>query len=100
MPYTKQNSRIPSFHIDTDFLGGTGTALAVKTTAHVESVLVNDADANDVVLPQRSIVRFDLLDPLLASTPIVAAGKTVTYPQLAALIRQAGLDRANANGIS
>ena len=100
MPYTKQNSRIASFHIETDFLGGTGTALAVKTTAHVESVLVNDADENDVILPQRKIVRFDMLDPLLASTNIVAAGKTVNYPQLGALIRQASLDQATAQSIS
>lgn len=99
MPYTKQNTRIPQFSISTVFLDNTGTALAVNAVAHVESLLINAADISDVVRPRQKTISFDLLDPLLTAS-ITAAGKTVSYPQLAALLRQACLDRATAQGVS
>lgn len=99
--YTKQTARFPRVQIETTFSAGTGTATAVKVDAFVENVLVNDSDANDVLAKgQWKTVSFDLLDPTLTAVNITAAGKTVTYPQLAALIRQAALDRANAVGVN
>ena len=100
MPYTKQNTRVAQFSINTDFQGSSGTALNVFAVAHLESLLVNDADANDIIFPRNKIISFDLLDAATQAVNITAAGKTVTYPQLAALIRQACLDRATAQGIS
>lgn len=98
--YTKQTARFPRVQIETSFTGGSATATAVKVDAFVENVLVNDADSADVLgRGQWKQVSFDLLDPTLTATNITAAGKTVTYPQLAALLRQAALDRANAGGI-
>lgn len=93
--YTRQTYRVPRFNIVTNFSGGTGTALNVRVNCQLESILINDSDATDVVY-ENGIrnVKFDLLDPLLTSS-ITAAGKTVTHAQLAALIRQVCLDRAN-----
>src|SRR6478752_5575391 len=100
MTYTKQNARVPSIQIETMFQNGSGTALSVNVTAHLESVLVNDGDSEDSFPSPRKRVLFDLIDPLLAAQNITAGGKTVTYQQLAALLRQATLDRANAQGIA
>ncbi len=97
--YTKNNARIPRMHIKTEFSGNNGTASAVHVDVMVESILVNEADSEDALPAARGVVHFDLLDPALTATNITAAGKTVTYPQLAALLRQASLDRANAAGI-
>ena len=97
--FTKQNTRVASLHIDTTFTGGTGTATAVKTYVYLEQVLVNDADANDIIPSAKKVIAFDMLDAALNGQTITAAGKTVTYPQLAALLRQASLDQANAQGV-
>lgn len=97
--YTKQNTRINALHTNVTFDKGTATATAVRITAYLQQVLINDADTDDFVPAARGEVTFDLLDPTLQATPITAAGKTVTYPQLAALLRQAALDRANAQGV-
>lgn len=98
--YTKQNTRVMRVQADTTF-NDAGTATAVNMDVFLQTrLLVNDADPTDKVGErQLTKVSFDLLDPTLASTDITAAGKTVTYPQLAALIRKAALDRANAQGI-
>jgi len=98
--YTKQSARVARFQIDTTFVAGTGTATEVQASAFIQTVLTNDADAEDVRKGEWLRVNFNLLDPALASTTITAATKTVTYPQLAALIRQACLDRASSEGIS
>lgn len=71
---------------------------AVPVQVGFSRLATNNADPTDTTTDSKT-VSFDLLDPLLSSTTITAAGKTVTYPQLAALIRQAALDRANAAGI-
>jgi hypothetical protein len=95
--YTKQNTRVPRFQIQTEFQGNTGTAISVRADAYMETLLINDADATEVHgRNQWRQVSFDFLDPLLTGQTITAAGETVTYPALAALIRQASLDRANA----
>jgi hypothetical protein len=97
--YTKQNTRVNALHVNVDFDKGTATSTAVKITAYLQQVLINDTDTNDYVPAARGEVTFDLLDPTLNATTITAAGKTVTYPQLAAFLRQASLDRANAQGV-
>ena len=98
--YTKQNARIHRLVVRTDFTGNTGTATAVTCDAYLESLLINEANASDVLPASVRVVSFDLLDPTLTGTAVTAAGKTVTYPQLAALLRQAALDRANAQGVN
>ncbi len=98
--YTKQNAQVARFQINTTFVGGTGTATSVKANAFIQTVLINDVDADDVKQGEWVAVNFDLVDPAIASTTITAAGKTVTYTQLAALIRQGCLDQASANGIT
>lgn len=95
MPYNKQNSRVVRFQCDTVF-DASGTATAVAAQAFLQSRLVNDSDPNDAVDTPWTPVAFNLLDPALAGETITAAGKNVSYPQLAALLRQAALDRANA----
>jgi hypothetical protein len=99
--YTKQNTRVPRFQIQTEFQGNTGTALSVRADAYLETLLINDADATEVHGRGKWVqVSFDFLDPLLTGQTITAAGETVTYPALAALIRQASLDRATAQGVN
>lgn len=99
--YTKQSVRFPRVQIETTFSGGTSSATAVVVDVFAENVLVNGADANDVKGRGNDWqkITFDMLDSNLSATNITAAGKTVTYPQLAALLRQAALDRANAAGV-
>lgn len=99
--YTRQNARVVRVQLNTEFQGATGNALTVQCDAFLQTrVLVNDADSSDVAGTDHWVaVRFDLLDPEIASTNITAAGRTVTYQQLAALIRQAALDRATAQGV-
>lgn len=96
--YTKQNARVLRWQCDTTY-NAAGTATAVNVDVFVVQQLVNDSNASDIVSPAHQRVSFDLLAPALSATTITAAGKTVTYPQLAALLRQAALDRANAAGI-
>ena len=97
--YTKQNSRVVRFQAEVTTVAGNVTS--VKCDAFLVSSFVNTTDATDIVdAPRWSAVQFDLLDPTLAAVNITAAGKTVTYPQLAALMRQASLDRATAQGIT
>jgi hypothetical protein len=95
--YTRQNARVATVHMDVNYTAGSPTSIPVQ--AYMAVRLTNDADANDEVQASRQQVNFDLLDAALTSTNITASGKTVTYPQLAALIRQACLDRANAAGV-
>lgn len=97
--YTRQTARVTRFQCDPTYDSG-GAVTAAKVNAFLVQRLVNNADATDVrtdATPKQ--VDFDLLDAALTSTNITAAGKTVTYPQLAALMRQACLDRANAAGV-
>lgn len=97
--YTKQNSRVVRFQAEVTTVAGNVTA--VKCDAFLVSSFVNTTDATDIVdAPKWTAVNFDLLDPTLAGVNITAAGKTVSYQQLAALIRQASLDRATAQGIT
>jgi hypothetical protein len=97
--YTKQNSRVTRMQFEVVY-NAAGTATAVKGQAFLVSRFINDADSTDQVEhPQWKVVNFDLLDPTISGENITAATKTVTYQQLAALLRQAALDRANANGI-
>jgi hypothetical protein len=97
--YTKQNARVVRVQFESAYNGGT-QPVAVRADAFLVVRLVNDTDSTDVVFERDwKQVSFDLLDPDLASVEITASGKTVTYPQLAALIRKAALDRANAAGI-
>ena len=96
--YTKQTSRLTRAQLDVTYSAGSPTS--VKTTAFLVSSFVNSSNASDIVdAPTWSAVSFDMLDPTLTSTTITAGGKTVTYPQLAALMRQACLDRATASGV-
>lgn len=101
MAYTKQNARFPRVNIETSFTNGTATATAVIVAAQAENVLVNDADATDVVGKNawRQIL-FDMLDPALTNTNVTAAGVTTTVPKIAALLRQLVIDRANAQGVT
>ena len=96
--YTKQNARVVRWASTTTY-NAAGTVIAVPTEVLVVSQLVNNANSGDIVASDNQAVRFNLLDPSLAAVNITAAGKTVTYPQLAALLRQAALDQANAAGI-
>lgn len=96
MAYTKLNTRVDRVQINTTFTPGTITATAVQTEAFLQTkLIVNDSDPTDYVESPWKSIHFDLLDPTLTGVNITAAGKTITYPQLAALIRQAVLDRAN-----
>ena len=97
--YTRQTTRVERVQMDTTF-DATGTATAIKVNAFLRNkLLVSATDSTDVIPGKWAEVDFDLLDPTLASTTIIAGGKTVTYPQLAALIRQAAIDRGNVVGI-
>lgn len=101
MAYTKQNTRVDRVQINTTFTPGTATALKANTEFFVQNrLLVNDSDATDFIESPWKSVNVDLLDPARASDVITAAGKTVNPLQLAALIRQYALDRANAAGIT
>lgn len=100
MAYTKQNTRVERVQMDIAF-DAAGAATAVKVNAFIQNRrVVNDADPTDAVAQPWKQVDFDLLDAARASDVITAAGKTVSPVQLAALIRQYSLDRANAAGIS
>lgn len=96
--YTRQNARVKRFQCDPTY-DAAGAVIAVPIQSYLVQRLVNNADSTDVRADADKQVNFDLLDPALAGTNITAAGKTVTYPQLAALMRQAVLDRANAAGV-
>lgn len=97
--YTRQTARVVRFQCDPVY-NGAGAVTSAPIQSFLVQTLVNDADATDVRDANQLIpVTFDLLDPTIASTNITAAGKTVTYQQLAALMRQAVLDRANAAGV-
>lgn len=97
--YTKQNSRVERFQCDVVYAPD-GTVAAVNVNAFLRSRFTNEADAADQVpAPTMTQVNFDLIDDSLNGQTITAATKTVTYKQLAALIRQASLDRANAAGV-
>lgn len=101
MPYTKQNARFPQVSIVTTFTNGTPNAIAVKVDAFAENVLVNDADAADVVGKNAfRQISFDMLDPLLTNVNVTAAGVTTTVPKIAALLRQLIIDRGNAQGVT
>jgi len=100
MPYTKQNSRVPRFQIVTEFAGNTGTAIQVNATASLESLFTNDAVPTEAHSAPWRQVSFDMIAPAISGLTITAAGQTVTYLQLAALLRQASLDRATAQGIT
>jgi len=97
--YTRQNARVERMQFDAVY-NGAGTVTAVRAEAFLSVRLVNDSDPNDIVEDRtEKRVSFDLLDPEISSTTVTAAGRTVTYQQLAALLRQASLDRANAAGV-
>lgn len=97
--YTRQATRVERIQMDTTF-DNTGTATAVRVDAFLRNkLLINSTDGSDIVAGDWAKVSFDLLDVNLAGISITAAGKTVSYVQLAALIRQAALDRANAAGV-
>jgi hypothetical protein len=98
--YTKQNARVVRVQADPSYNGGAATPASVPITFFLASRIVNDNDANDVKGANEWLsVTVDLLDPARADDSITAASKTVSPPQLAALIRQYALDRANAAGI-
>jgi len=79
----------------------TDAPLAFPLGVSLEAPFANDADPNDIsYVPLKKLVSFNLLDPALASATITAAGATVTYLKLAALLRKACIDRAAAQGIS
>lgn len=98
--YTKQNSRVERFQGDPSYVAGSTTATAVPMTAFLQTkLLVNDADAADVIVPPWVAVNFDLLGAPVATTQYTAAGKTVNGQQLAALLRQVALDEATRQNI-
>jgi hypothetical protein len=99
MAFTKQNSRLVRFQADPVYAAD-GTVSAVPIQTYLKAKLVNDADPQDSVDAAAKQVDFNLLDPAIMDTTITAAGKTVTYKELAALIRKACLDRANAAGVT
>lgn len=101
--YTKQNTRVIRAQLDTVYADASAVnATSVPMTGFVQTDIIYDstnvADASGGTTWKK--VSFDLLDANLTSTTITASGKTVTYPQLAALIRQAVLDRGNAQGFT
>lgn len=97
--YTRQSARVVRFQCDPIY-DASGTVTSVPIQSYMVQLLVNDTDNTDVRGKSQQIaVNFDLLDSNLSATTITAAGKTVTYPQLAALMRQAVLDRATAQGV-
>lgn len=97
--YTRQSARVARFQCDPVY-DSSGAVTAVPVQAFLAQRLVNDSDPNDVRGADALIpVSFDMIDPAIAATTVTAAGKTVTYQQLAALMRQAVLDRANAAGV-
>lgn len=95
MAYTKQNTRIERWQSDVFYVSG--VASAVSTQVFMRSQLVNDADGTDVVQKPWESVSFELFG---TTGNITAAGKTVTYSQLAALMGRAALDQANLGGIN
>jgi hypothetical protein len=97
--YTKANTRIERWQSQVTYAADGSTPTGVPTQVYMVSRLVNDADHADSIHPPWNEVAFDPLADDIKATTITAAGKTVTYQQLAALMRQAALDRANANGI-
>jgi hypothetical protein len=98
MAYTKQTLRILRLQSDPVYTNGGANPQAVPMQFVVASRLANDANANDVVEGKPQTISVDLLDP--AITDLTIAGANRTFGQLAVLIRQAALDRANAAGIS
>ena len=97
--FTKQNTRVAFLQIDPTYNDGTPAPLTCPVQVQMQSVYLDDSVPAKKISGECKAVRFDLLDLELAAVTITAASKTVTYPQLAALIRQAALDRANAAGI-
>lgn len=99
--YTKQTARVVRLQCDPVYTGG-ATPTAVSIDFFIVQRIVNDADATDVAkggVGDAVKITVDLLDPARASDAITAGGKTVSPPQLAALLRQYALDRATAAGI-
>lgn len=100
MPYTKQNARVVRVQCDITYNHG-GAMTAANTAAFLVSRVTNDEDPSDTRGDNDLIpVTFDLLDNTLNGVDITAMGETVSYAKLAALLRQMGLDRANAQGIT
>lgn len=101
MPYTKQNTRVERFQGDPTYVAGSTTATACPMTAFLQTkLLVNDADASDVVGGAVKPVSFDLLVAPVSTTNYTAAGRTVTGVQLAALIREVALQEATRQAIA
>lgn len=96
---TRGNARFVYLGLNANYTLATDVnPVSVPVQAGFTRLATNNTDPTDTTTDNKT-VSFDLLDPTLSAVTITAAGKTVTYPQLAALIRQAALDRANAAGI-
>ncbi len=98
--FTQQAARLVRFQGDPIYAGGAAPT-SFPIDFFIVQRIVNDANASDVRgLSEQQKITVDLLDSARASDVITAAGKTVSPPQLAALLRQYGIDRANAAGIA
>ena len=97
--FTKQNIRVAFLQIDPTYTNGIAIPVTCPVKVQMQSTYLDDSIPVKRLDGACQAVSFDLVDPTLAAVTITAAGKTVTYPQLASLIRQAALDRANAAGI-
>lgn len=98
MPYTKRAPRVAHLQVATEFNNSNDAPSAVHLSASLEASFMNDANPGDISYIPLKTVSFNLLDPALAALTIVAAGETVTYPKLAALLRKACLDQGQAQG--
>ena len=96
MAYTKQNARVIRWQSECSY-DTSGNISSVNTSVFLVSRVVNDADPTDVRGAHDFLsTSFELLT---TTGTITAATKTVSYTQLAALLRQASLDQANLAGI-
>lgn len=96
MAYTKQPARVMRIQTTPTF-DATGATTAVLVEAFIQRKrLVNDEDTADVVEGPWKQVTFNLLADDVKDVTITAGGKTITYGQLAALMRKAAMDRLAA----
>lgn len=100
MSYNKTAPRVITLSFQPTYVGSTNIPTALMASASLCYLFVNATVPSDFVVGQPlPSLRFNLFDPAISGLNITAAGKTVTYAQLAALLRQGVLDRAAAQGI-
>ena len=98
MAYTKQTIRVLRLQSDPVYNNGGTNPVSVPMQFVVAPRLANESNSSDIVQGKDQTVTVDLLDPAITDQTITGANRT--FGQLAILLRQAAIDRANAAGIS